>query len=147
MYMPLIQWTPSLLEKMDEFDDMFRKLGPLSTDVVTTYPALDIYQDETHVIVEAQLAGVDPEAVDVSIDNDVLTIKGSIEKQTEVDEAHYYRKEIRKGNFARSVALPAAVMPDVAEADFDQGVLRIRIPKEIQKKSTPVKINVTKKSK
>ncbi|MGB0757103.1 MAG: Hsp20/alpha crystallin family protein [Patescibacteria group bacterium] len=143
--MPLIRWTPSLLESMDEFDDVFKRISPLSNDVTTVYPALDIYQNETSVIVEAQLAGVNPEDVELSVENDILTLQGKLEKTTEIDEDNYYRKEIRKGSFHRSVALPAAVDADKSDAVYENGVLKITIPKEAKKETKTIKIKTTKK--
>ena len=54
--MALIKWTPSFLEQMDEFDDIFNHMAPLSANLPNIYPALDIYQTEKNIIIEAQLA-------------------------------------------------------------------------------------------
>ena len=143
--MPLIKWTPSFLEQMNEFDDIFNHMAPLSTNLPNMYPALDIYQDDKNIIVEAQLAGVEPKNVELSVKNDVLILKGSIEKKTEIDEKNYYRKEIRSGNFNRSVALPATVIADKAEAIYENGVLKITIPKETKEISKEIKIKLPKK--
>lgn len=141
----MIKWTPSLFEQFNEFDDVFKALAPLSNNPTGMYPAVDIYQDDKHVIVEAQLAGIDAKDVEVSIENDVLTLEGKVEKKTEVDEQHYYRKEIRSGSFHRAVALPSSVEGDKAVAEYDQGVLKVTIPKQTQKEKRAIKITVNKK--
>lgn len=107
-------------------------------------PAIDVYQTKENVVVETPLAGVDPDRVNISIENDILTIEGSMEKKTEVDEKDYYRKEVRSGSFHRSVALPVAVNGDKAQATFDKGMLRVTIPKAEHAKPKTIKVNVVK---
>jgi len=108
-------------------------------------PAIDIYEDKNNVIVETQLAGVDPDKVDISIENDVLSIKGESVKRSEVEEKNYYRKEIRTGSFYRSVPLPAHVMGEKASAIAEDGVLKISIPKARGVKPKTIKIKTKKK--
>jgi HSP20 family protein len=105
-------------------------------------PAMDVYQDKDNVIVETPLAGVDPEKVDISIENDVLTISGKTEEKKEVKKEDYYRKEVREGSFSRSVILPMSVKADMAEAESVKGMLKIVIPKaeEVKPKKIAVKI-------
>ena len=110
--------------------------------VPNALPSLDVYQTDSDVVVEAQLPGYSPEQVKVSIENDVLTISGQSEAKTEVDEERYYRREIRRGQFHRSVALPAAVDGQKATAKFDNGLLKVMVPIQERAKSTQVKIDV-----
>src|SRR6056297_4050498 len=142
----LVRWNPF----WDNFEDMEKAfsefLPALRDDSRTFTPAVDIYEDKDNVIVETQLAGIDPENVDLSIENDVLTIKGESEKKNEVEDKNYYRKEIRRGGFYRNVALPTAVEGNKAKAVAEDGVLKVTIPKASQAKSTPIKIE-NKKSK
>ena len=108
-------------------------------------PALDIYEDKDSVIVETQLAGVDPDKVEIAIENDVLSIKGESEKKSEIEEKNYYRQEIRRGSFYRSVQLPAHVVGDKANAEARDGVLKISIPKAPEAKPKTIKIKTVKK--
>jgi HSP20 family protein len=105
-------------------------------------PAVDVYQDKDNVIVETPLAGVDPEKVEISVENDVLTISGSTEEKKEVKREDYYRKEVRSGSFSRSVILPMSVKADMAEAHSEKGMLKIIIPKadEVKPKRIAVKV-------
>jgi len=105
---------------------------------------LDIYQDNSNVIVETPLAGVNPEDVKISIENDVLTIEGKSEQKSEVDDKNYYRKEVRYGTFHRSVALPVSVNSDKAMAEYDNGLLKIIVPKEERVQAKEVKIDIKK---
>ena len=105
-------------------------------------PAIDVYQDKDNVIVEAAITGIKPEDVEVTVENDVLTISGATEDKTEVKREDYYRKEIRSGSFSRSVILPMRVKGDAAEAHYESGVLKIVIPKaeEVKPKKIAVKV-------
>ncbi len=141
--MALIKWTPfPLIDSFDEMDKFFENWPVVSNSFT---PALDVYEEKDNVVVEVPLAGIDPEKVDVSIENNVLTIKGENEKKSEVEDKNYYRKEVRWGSFYRSVALPTKVNGEGAEANYDQGVLTIRIPKAEEVKPKTIKINTSKK--
>ncbi len=144
--MSLVKWTP-FLEPFEEMEKMFSDFLPsLRAGQVGFVPAIDMYEDKDNVVVEAQLAGIDPEKVDISIENDVLCIKGESEKKTEVEDKNYYRKEIRRGSFYRSVPLPTHVIGEKASAVAEDGVLKITIPKAPEAKPKTIKIK-TKKSK
>ncbi len=140
---PLIKWTP-FLEPFEDMDKMFSDFSPMHS-MQGFVPAVDIYQDKNSVIVEAQLAGIEPEKVDISIENDVLIIKGESEKKSEVEDKNYYRKEIKSGSFYRSIPLPAHVNGDKASAEAKDGVLKIVVPKALETKPKTIKIK-TKKS-
>lgn len=107
------------------------------------FPALDVYQDKDNVVAELSLPGIDPAKVDITIENDVLTVSGSSEEKKEVKREDYYRKEVRTGSFSRSVVLPMAVKGDSTQAHYDKGVLTITMPKEESVK--PKKVTVTVK--
>jgi len=141
--MTLIKWTP-LFEPFQDIDRFWEGL-PNLRQVSGFVPSLDIYQDKDNVVIEAPLAGVRPEEVKISIENDVLTIEGQAEKKSEVEEKDYYRKEIRCGAFHRSVALPTAVNGYKAKAVYEDGILKIIVPKEERVKATAVKIEIKKK--
>lgn len=130
----LMQWSP-----MRDMDKFFEEDLWSGNDFA---PAIDVYQDKDNVIVEAPLAGVDPEKVDISVENDVLTISGRTEEKKEVKREDYYRKEVREGSFSRSVILPMSVKADLAEAHSEKGMLKIVIPKadEVKPKKIAVKI-------
>jgi len=134
--MPIVKWDP-LLEPLEEMEKLMAQKG--------FTPAIDVYETKKDVVVEAPLAGVDPEDVEISIENDVLTIKGENKKESEVEEKNYYRKEVRAGSFFRSVALPAHVVSDKAKAESEEGMLKITIPKAPEAKTKTIKVKVNKK--
>jgi len=108
-------------------------------------PAVDIYQKGDDVIVEMEMPGVKTEEVDVSVENDVLTITAKKEEKKEVKKEDYYHKEIRKGSFTRSVILPMKVKGEEATAEVENGVLKVVLPKADELK--PKKIQVKTKNK
>lgn len=141
---PIIKWEP-LLQPFEEIDKFFEGgLTPVSKGFI---PAVDVYETKDSVVVETPLPGIDPDKVDISIENDVLSIKGETEKKSEVEDKNYYRKELRSGSFYRSVALPSHVVADKASAVSQDGVLKITIPKAPEKKSKTIKVKIDKSSK
>lgn len=135
----IIKWAP-FFEPFEDMDKAFGSMLPTLRDNSAFMPAVDVYETEDSVIVETQLAGIDPNKVDVSIENDILSIKGESEKKSEVDEKNYYRKEIRRGSFFRSVQLPVHVQGDAARAVAGSGILKITIPKTKESKPNKIKI-------
>ena len=140
--MSLIKWTPM----WDPFEEMERSLDfPAGRGMRAFVPAMDVYQDKDNVYVETALAGVDPDKVEIAIENDILTIKGSTERKSEVEDKAYYRKEVQSGSFYRSVVMPTHVVGDDAKAEFTDGILKISIPKAEEAKPKTIKIKVDKK--
>jgi HSP20 family protein len=137
-YMTVIKWTP-WQDPFQEFEKILQE-WPGYTNLQSFVPAVDVYQDDDNVFVETPLPGIDIKDVNIAIANDILTITGRSEHKSEVDEKDYYRKEVRSGNFHRSLALPTSVNGDRAEATYKDGVLKIIIPKE--EKIKPKKINI-----
>lgn len=140
--MSLIKWSPFFepFEGMDKMLDEMRAMQT-SSQSVGIIPPVDMYETEKAVVVETPVPGIDPGKIDVTVENGMLTIKGSTERKTEVDDKNYYRKEVRQGTIFRQVALPAHTDHQGAEASFENGVLKITLPK-IEQKSSSIKINV-----
>ena len=90
---------------------------------------VDVYQTPTHIVVQAPMAGVNPDDVDVSINNDMITIRGKREAKRETRGSDYYYREVFWGSVSRSVLLPEEVDSDKAEASFKHGLLTIKLPK------------------
>ncbi len=143
--MSIIKWTPFF----PEFDDMEEAMNSMLPTVRGKQfgftPAIDMYEDKDNIIVETQLGGINPENVDISIENNVLCLKGESEKKSEVDDKNYYRKEIRRGSFYRSISLPTKVDGENAKALNEDGILKITIPKAPELKQKTIKIKSQKK--
>ena len=139
--MSLIKWTPFFADNFDDMDKAFADMLPAVTGTkICNTPADYVYEDKDNIIVETQLAGISPDDVSISIENNTLYIKGESEKKSEIDEKNYYRKEIRRGSFYRSIPLPTKVSGDDAKAIADDGVLKITIPKAPEVKPKTIKI-------
>ncbi|RJQ35131.1 Hsp20/alpha crystallin family protein [Candidatus Parcubacteria bacterium] len=132
--MSLIPWSPFL--------DTFESLEKGWQNFI---PAMDVYEEKDNVVVEATLAGIKPEDVDIKVHDDVLTIEGQRQTSSEIDEKNYYRKEVRSGSFHRSIVLPTSVQADKAQAEFENGLLKIVLPKEEKEQARSIKINVNNK--
>ncbi len=138
----LVPWKPFF--EPEEFDKFFDGFAGRNTSVGFS-PAMDIYEDGGNLIIEAPMAGIKPEKVDISIENDILTIQGKMEKKSEVEDKNYYRREIQSGSFFRQVPLPAHVIGDKASAVYEQGVLKVSVPKVEEKKAKKIEVQVIDK--
>lgn len=105
-------------------------------------PALDLSETETAYLVELSIPGVKPEDIDVSVENNVLTIKGTLHQEEQENKRNYHRVERRYGSFQRTLGLPTTVKPDAIHATLTNGVLRLDIPKAEELKPRRIGINV-----
>jgi HSP20 family protein len=101
---------------------------------------LDLYEDDDAVVVTASLPGVKPEDVDVSVQGDVLTIRGETRFEQETERGRWHRRERRVGSFHRRIVLPCPVNTDGAEARFENGILNLRLPKAEEAKERKIRI-------
>ncbi|MFH1292487.1 MAG: Hsp20/alpha crystallin family protein [bacterium] len=132
----------------DEMDDIMSNLPSLASQGMKSFvPAMDVYETDKAVVVETPLAGVKPEEVEVNVEKGVLSVKGESQKEHEVDEKNYYRKEVRSGSFFRQVVLPTAVDEDNVKAEFEDGILKITCPKVTPVKPKKINVKVVKKNK
>jgi len=142
--MPIIPWKPfSDLDKFFGDDDWFLPVIPRWGE--TGRPAMDVYETDKEVIAEVNLPGIDPEKVQVSVEDGVLKVSGGMEEKKEEKEKGYWKKEIRKGSFERMVKLPVAVKEDAVDATYEKGVLKIVMPKISTKPASKVKIKIKEK--
>jgi HSP20 family protein len=102
--------------------------------------ALDVYQTPTHIVIVAPVAGVKLDDINVSITEDILTIKGKRNQAIKIPEENYFTQECFWGDFSRAIVLPAAIDSTKISASFKDAVLRISIPKTQQSKTKIVRI-------
>lgn len=132
--MSMIRWEPfdemmSMRESMDRlFEDFFSR-RPRTSGPLVWQPALEVFETDNEVVVKAELPGIDPKSVNVTVTTEGLTIKGEARAEHEDKGRNYYRRELRYGAFQRTVALPNEVKSDETKATFRHGILEVRLPK------------------
>ena len=102
--------------------------------------AVDVYETKENVVLKASIPGAKPEDIDISVMGDVLTIKGEFKTEEETEEANFVRRERRTGSFTRSLTLPASVDADNATAEFENGVLKLTLPKRPEARARTIEI-------
>jgi HSP20 family protein len=102
--------------------------------------ALDVYATDEDLVVEANLPGVKPEEVDITVEGNILTIAGETRAARKDEEGSTLIQEIRRGAFSRTLTLPEGLEAERATATFEDGVLTLRIPKAEQVKPRQIKI-------
>jgi HSP20 family protein len=144
----LTRWEPmretvALRDAVDRlFDEAFtRPWGPIDGGRGLVSPAVDMYQTDNEVILKVAVPGVKPNDVHIAVAGDLLTIKGETKDKTDVKEKAYHIREQRWGTFERMIALPTSVISDRAQAEFENGILTITLPKaeEVKPKTITVK--------
>ncbi|MEK7595930.1 MAG: Hsp20/alpha crystallin family protein [Patescibacteria group bacterium] len=102
--------------------------------------AMDVFQTPSEIIIQTMVAGVKPEELDISVTQDMVTIKGTRQKETRVEEKDCYYRELYWGKFSRSIMVPEEVDQEKAEATIKNGLLTIRLPKVDKERTHKLKI-------
>jgi len=142
------RWNP-----LGEFDRVWGEMDRLVNDSITRArtapryafrPAMDLYDQGDELVFKAVLPGANPEKIELSVEQNTLTIRGTFGYTLSEDEAKgttWYRREIGSGQFAETIGLPAPVDSEHAEAQFTDGILTLRLPKaeQVRMRRIPVK--------
>jgi HSP20 family protein len=105
-------------------------------------PAVDVYEDEHNVTLKIEVPGIDEKDIDVRVENNTLIVHGERKFEKEEKEENYRRIERQYGNFTRVFSLPNTVDSESITADYDKGVLKIRLAKKAEAKPKQIKVNV-----
>jgi HSP20 family protein len=145
--MAIIRWDPfrdvvTLRERMNRmFEDVFsgrtddKELTPTSWA-----PAVDIYETENELVLSAEIPGLSEKEVEIKVEDNTLTLKGERRFEKETKEENYHRIERSYGSFYRAFTLPNSIDPDKIQAEHENGVLRVSMPKRQELKPRTVKI-------
>ena len=106
-------------------------------------PAIDVMRNDGHLVVRADLPGITPEELKITVEDDILTVSGEHEEQTEKTDEHFVRRERRYGSFHRSMTLPAGVDAGRITATTHDGVVELTIPLPDETTKEPVTITAT----
>jgi len=145
---PKQQLNPSSLYQEEETEMLINETNnPMSGENIPDTEedgegqlTIDVYQTDNDIVIKSTIAGVKPEDLDVSINNDMVTIKGERKNEEEVLDENYYYQECYWGTFSRSVILPVDVMSDKSEASMKNGILTIRLPKADINKTKKIQV-------
>jgi HSP20 family protein len=149
--MALIRWEPAreLATIQTEMNRLFNTFfepsngtnGSSATPTRRWIPAMDLVETEEDFVLRADLPGLSEGDVNIELEDNVLTISGERKAEHEERKEGYYRVERASGVFSRTLTLPEGVEPDRVKANFDRGVLEVRIPKPEQRKPRKVTIS------
>src|SRR5436190_16852046 len=133
----------------DRVNRIFREsFSPEGSDEALTTsnfaPAVDVYEDEHNITLKIEVPGIDEKDIDVSIENNTLTVRGQRRFEKEEKEENFQRIERKYGSFTRSFVVPNTVDPEQVSAHYDMGVLKIRLAKRMEAKPKQIKVNVEK---
>ncbi|MCJ7488053.1 MAG: Hsp20/alpha crystallin family protein [Candidatus Aminicenantes bacterium] len=145
--MAIIKWDPyrDIVTLRDRMNRLFEDMSgprPEEKDIMggTWAPSVDIYENENEVVLAAEIPGVDEKDVVIKVEDNNLTLRGERRFEKETQEENYHRIERSYGSFFRSFALPSYIDQDRIEAEHENGVLKIRMPKRAEIKPRKVKI-------
>lgn len=108
-------------------------------------PNIDVVEKENEYLIKAELPGVKEEDVEVSLTGDMLTISGEKQEESEEERKGYYYSEASYGSFSRSLTIPSNVDPDSIEANFNNGILEVSLPKIAEAKPRRVQVSAKKR--
>src|SRR5947209_9726546 len=149
--MALIRWEPvrelnTIQTEMNRlFNTFFESPAPghtASAPARRWLPAMDLVETEDHFVLRADLPGLSEKDVNIELEDNVLTVSGERKAEHEERKEGYYRVERASGSFSRSLTLPEGVDPAGVTANFDRGVLEVRVPKPEERKPRKVAITV-----
>lgn len=103
---------------------------------------VDVYQTDDEIVIQSLIAGVNPDDLEININNEAVTIKGERKKPEEIDEKNYFFQECFWGKFSRTIILPQEIEAEKAKASFKNGILTIKLPKLYRHKNKQIKIKI-----
>ena len=140
--MAIERWSP--FAEMRRMDDVFNRLwngfGRMPETAEAWSIPLDVTREGDDIVVKASLPGVDRKDIDVTIEENVLTVRAQVSEETEQKEENYLLRERHSGSFYRAVRLPDSVDSEKAESSYRDGVLTVRLPKQEEKKARKLSI-------
>lgn len=146
--MALVRWEPareldSLQSDVNRLFDSFfgrREAGQAANGPGRWVPAMDLVETEDHLVLRADLPGLEREDVEIEVKDGVLTVSGERRSEHEEKGEGYHRVERSFGRFSRSLGLPRDVKAEDVEASFENGVLEVKVPKPEERKPTRIEI-------
>jgi HSP20 family protein len=148
----LTRWEPfrefsTMQDRMNRMNRLFRESynpeAPEEALTTTSFaPPVDIYEDEHNITLKLEVPGIDEKDIDVRIEGNTLTVHGERKIETDENEENFRRVERQYGSFTRSFTLPSSVDLGQVSADYEKGVLNIKLAKKTEAKPKQIKVNV-----
>jgi HSP20 family protein len=135
--MQLIKWEP-----LSYTDRLFEDFPIAFFPKLNWEMAVDLYEDQGNLVAKMNLPGIDPNKIDISVEDDILRVSGSREEREEEKDKHYYSKEITRGTFERSIRIPKTIDKAKIDASYKDGNLEIIMPIVEKKSEKFVKVKV-----
>ena len=146
-FMDLTRWERDMDRMMEDF--FGRRARPWlptrwfgNEQMDLTDPAVDMFEEKDDIVVKAEIPGMEKNNIEVNLTDHTLTIKGEKKKEDEVKKENNYRSERSYGSFLRTLPLPADVQGDKVKANFENGVMEVRLLKTEAAKAKEVKVKV-----
>ena len=146
--MALARWDPwsELAALQRDVHELFGRTTPAGRRPAGLVPAMDAYDTDDSLVIRLELPGMSPEQVEVNFDHGVLTVSGERSTDTEVAEDRWLRRERALGTFSRSITLPDGVAAEQITANFDNGLLELRIPHAPQQRAQRIPVRAASQS-
>src|SRR3954463_1789316 len=147
--MAINRWDPfrEVVALQNRVNSLFREMNEGDSPLTTAsfVPAVDIYEDPKKVVLKLEVPGIEEKDIDVRVENNTLTVRGERKFEKEEKEENFHRIERSYGSFSRCFTLPSTVDAEKVEADYDKGVLKIRLARKAEAKPKQIKVNIGQK--
>jgi HSP20 family protein len=145
--MAITRWDPfrEVAVLQNRLNTLFGNLNNENESALTTasfVPAVDVYEDEKKVVLKLEVPGIAEKDLDVSVENNVLTVKGERKFAAEEKEENFHRIERRYGSFYRAFTLPSTVDTENIDAKYDAGVLKLELKKKPEAQPKQIKVSI-----
>jgi HSP20 family protein len=144
--MAISRWDPfrEVVTMQNRLNSLFRDMNDADSQLTTAafVPAVDIYEDDKKVMLKLEVPGIEEKDLDVSVENNTLTVKGERKFESEEKEENFHRIERRYGSFYRAFTLPSTVDTEHVQAKYNAGVLKLELLKKPEAQPKQIKINV-----
>jgi HSP20 family protein len=144
--MAITRWDPfrEVAALQNRMNSLFRDMNENESPVTTAsfVPAVDVYEDDKKVMLKIEVPGMDEKDLDVSVENNTLTVKGERKFEKEEKEENFHRIERRYGSFYRAFTLPSTVNTENVQASYSAGVLKLELAKKPEAQPKQIKVHV-----
>src|SRR6476646_2051700 len=134
------------IRELASFFQTFEPTGKEQLSAGNFVPPVDVYEDEQNLVLKLEIPGVEEKDLNVSVENNTLTIQGERKFEKEEKEENFHRIERRYGSFLRTFKLPNTVDAEKVDANYEKGILKITLAKRAEAKPRQIKVGSTEKT-